>query len=110
MTVTATGVEPESWRDLIAPIAGAETDASGSIRAANGAVEVVDDEAFADAFGVAAPSGPFRLAAVTFGVASLAAAEALFRQGSILHHRIRDRLVVPPTPGQGAAFAFEENS
>jgi hypothetical protein len=110
VAVTATCGKPEEWHEFIAPIAGVEASASEDIRAANGIVEVVDEPAFADRFGVAAPNGPFRLAAVTFGVGSLAATEALLRQSSILHHRIGDRLVVPPAPGQGAAFAFQESS
>lgn len=109
VAVTATGTSPGEWLELIAPIAGVSA-AENSIRAANATVEVLDGSAFSDRFGLTAPDGPFRLAAVTFGVKNLAAAEAMLLQSSILHHRIGDRLVVPPTPGQGAAFAFEENS
>ncbi len=111
VSVTATGDRPKEWRELIAPIAGVEVSAAkDGIPAANATVEVLDGSAFAERFDMAAPDGPFRLAAITFGVANLAAAEAMLRQSSVLHHRIGDRLVVPPAPGQGAAFAFEENS
>jgi len=111
VAVTATGSRPDEWRELIAPIAGVEIGAAeNSIRAANAAVEVLDASAFAERFDIAAPDCPFRLAAVTFGVKNLAAAEAMLREIAILHHRIGDRLIVPPAPGQGAVFAFEENS
>ncbi|NGO52684.1 VOC family protein [Allomesorhizobium camelthorni] len=111
VAVTATGSRPGEWLELIAPVAGVEASvAENSIRAANATVEVLDGSVFADRFDLAAPDGPFRLAAVTFGVKNLAAAEAMLREAAILHHRIGDLLVVPPAPGQGAAFAFEENS
>jgi hypothetical protein len=110
IAVTAIGGQPENWRELISPIVGTESGGTEAIRAANGIIEVMDESCFADRFGAAAPSGPFRLAAVTFGVESLASVEAILRQSSVLHHRIGDRLIVPPAPGQGAAFAFQENS
>jgi hypothetical protein len=111
LSVAATCGKPEDWRKLIAPMTGVEGDgASGIIQAANAAVELMDEEAFADGFGVAAPGGPFRLAAVTFGVGSLDASEAILRENAILYHRVGGRVVVPSGPGQGAVFAFEENS
>ncbi len=49
-----------------------------------------------------------RFAAVIFAVADRGATERLLVSAGIRHHLQGGRLVVPPAPGQGAAFIFED--
>lgn len=48
------------------------------------------------------------LDALVFGVGNLAAARSLLVQNGIEHDLTGQRLVIPPAPGQGATFIFEE--
>ena len=54
--------------------------------------------------------GEFRFAAVVFAVASLPAAERLLAGNAVEHHLRGSDIVVPPAPGQGAAFIFREQA
>ncbi|WP_378950987.1 VOC family protein [Mesorhizobium sp. ANAO-SY3R2] len=48
------------------------------------------------------------LGAMVFGVDDLGAVKSLLVQNGIEHDLTGQRLVIPPAPGQGAAFIFEE--
>lgn len=51
-----------------------------------------------------------QLDAIVFAVGDLAAARALLVRNGIAHDLSVQQLVIPPAPGQGAAFIFEEKS
>ena len=78
---------------------------------ANARLSVLEPAAFEARFGLpaGAPS-KLRFAAIVFSVRSAAAVAKLLAAGAI-EHDIRDNdVVVPPAPGQGAAFIFREMS
>jgi len=79
-----------------------------NIAAPNAQVLVLDSTEFNLALAVRAPTEGLRLRAVAFRVPDLDATEALLRGNGVSCHRNGGRLVVPPAPGQGAIFAFEE--
>jgi hypothetical protein len=115
MAVVACAEDPASHGIFFEAVAGAPATAPSpgliELGLPNAAVEIVDAAIFAAEFGIAAPAGsPLRLAAVVFGVASLTRAEDLLRANVIEFDHRDNRLIVPPAPGQGAIFAFEELS
>lgn len=97
---TATGAEPEGERR---PGIG--------FNLANTRLSVLDPAAFQAGFGLSAgaPSN-LRFAAVVFSVRSAADVAKLLAAGAIEHDIRRSDVVVPPAPGQGAAFIFREMS
>jgi hypothetical protein len=90
-------------RDL--GIAGAPT---ADPAASNAAIPVRTARELRDEFGIDAPAdSALRLAAVVFGVADLAAAEANLTRSAIAFRRHAGRLVIAPAAGQGVPFLFE---
>ncbi len=107
--------DPAAHRQFFEAVTGAPvtSPAAGRIEVClpNAAIAIADAAGFTTEFGLDAPSGsPLRLAAIVFGVASLGQAKALFDAGDVGYQQRGSRLVVPPAPGQGAIFAFEELS
>jgi hypothetical protein len=78
-------------------------------RTENGDVEIVEEVAFRDRFGVspAVEGEGMTLNALRFEVADLAQAEALHRRHGIASQRHVGRLVVPPDVAHGATLTFE---
>jgi hypothetical protein len=75
----------------------------------NGDIEIMEQVAFPDQFGVSADlSGEgMRLNALRFEVADIAQVEALHCRNGIASRRHGGRLVVPPDVGHGATLIFE---
>jgi hypothetical protein len=78
-------------------------------RTENGEVEIVEQVAFRDQFGVSpdVDGEGMSLNALRFEVADIAQAEALFREAGIGSKRHVGRLVVPPDVAFGATLIFE---
>jgi hypothetical protein len=78
-------------------------------RTENGDVEIMEQVAFRDQFGVspAVEGEGMTLNALRFEVADIAQTEASLRQAGIKSHRHVGRLVVPPHVGFGATLIFE---
>jgi hypothetical protein len=78
-------------------------------RTANGDVEIMEQVAFRDQFGVslAVEGEGMTLDALRFELADIAWAEALHRQNGIASQRHVGRLVVPPEVACGATLIFE---
>jgi hypothetical protein len=94
---------------LVANAASASVTRYGlELDAANVAMAVVDNSGLQSEFGIRGESDPgLVLSAIVFGVSDLVATAALFKRNSIKYETRRGRLVVKPTSGQGAVFAFE---
>lgn len=75
----------------------------------NGDVEIMEQVAFRDRFGVAADvrGEEMTLNGLRFEVADIAKVEALHRQNGIASHRHVGRLMVPPDVAHGATLIFE---
>lgn len=91
-------------RDVEAHSFGMDLDAE------NARLSVLTDEGLEAFFGLA-PLGQERglkARGIVLAVADLAATEQLLVSRDIAHEKRGGRLLVPPTPGQGALLAFEE--
>jgi hypothetical protein len=78
-------------------------------RTENGDIEIVEQVAFRDQFGVSpdVEGEGMTLGALRFEVADIAEVDALHRQNGIGSQRHVGRLVVPPDAARGAALIFE---
>ncbi|MDQ6437705.1 VOC family protein [Mesorhizobium sp. LHD-90] len=107
--------EPARFSGIVGVATGAVASAAGEgpevrMSAGNTAVEIVGNAQLASHYGLD-PAGDAGLhaRAIRFSVAEIARASTLLGQSGLAHD-IRDgRIVVPPAPGQGAAFIFEES-
>jgi hypothetical protein len=103
--------EPADIADLIEAGAAAHGSAGNDraeIRLPNATVVAMTPPAIEAEFGVEIGRTPSpRLVGIIFGVANLSAAKACFNSAGIACITRKDRLVVPPSAGQGAFFAFE---
>jgi hypothetical protein len=81
-------------------------------RTGNGDVEIMEQVAFRDQFGVAleVKSDGMTLHALRFEVDDFAQAEALHRQNGVASQRHVGRLVIPPDVAHGATLIFETAS
>ncbi|WP_394891690.1 VOC family protein [Mesorhizobium sp. AaZ16] len=114
--VVASSESPERHAGFLASLARSGVvsrgDSTFDVDLPNGRLCIGPTASLAREFGAEGCAGGsgLRLAAILFGVDDLAATGTLLRSNSIEFSTIGGRLVVPPAPGQGAAFAFEENS
>ena len=78
-------------------------------RTANGDIEIMEQVAFRDQFGVSpeVSGAGMMLQGLRFEVADIAQAEALHRQGGVASRRHVGRLVIPPDAAFGATLIFE---
>jgi hypothetical protein len=112
--VIATSADPQGDAAMLSRFAdtAAESTANGfAITLGSTTVEILDPRAFADSFGITGPDsgGEMRFAAIVFAGAARFASD--LEQGRDIAHLRRDgRRIVPPAPGQGAAFIFEEQT
>lgn len=83
-----------------------------SLGAANAGIEVLTPEALSAHYATDGETAGRGLQgrAVVFRVADLAVTGSLLAANGIAYHRISERLIVPPAPGQGAIFVFEGKS
>ncbi|CAI2934583.1 VOC family protein [Aminobacter niigataensis] len=100
LAVEASVAEQAVAAELLATVARSSVDAVSDIPLANARLAV---RAMAGSSGL-------RLDAMVFAVDDLAVARALLARNGIAHDLSGQRLVIPPAPGQGAAFIFEEKS
>ncbi|GAA2872546.1 catechol 2,3-dioxygenase-like lactoylglutathione lyase family enzyme [Aminobacter niigataensis] len=100
LAVEASVAEPAAAADLLATVARSSVDAVSEIPLSNARLAV---RAMAGSSGL-------RLDAMVFAVDDLAVARELLARNGIAHDLSGQRLVIPPAPGQGAAFIFEEKS
>jgi len=100
LAVEASVAEQAVAAELLATVARSSVDAVSEIPLANARLAV---RAMAGSSGL-------RLDAMVFAVDDLAVARALLARNGIAHDLSGQRLVIPPAPGQGAAFIFEEKS
>lgn len=81
------------------------------IIAANTVIDMVDNERLASRFGLEPlDDAGLHARAICFAVADIANVASLLRTAEISYDTREGRLIVPPAPGQGAAFVFEEKS
>jgi len=85
---------------------GASEDA---VQLPNAILSVVSPESYAQRFGLlAAPSPHLRFQAIVFSIRDKASAARALAAGAIDHNMSGNDIVIPPAPGQGAAFIFRE--
>ncbi len=90
--------------DAIAAGAGDDT-----VRLPNAILSVVTPESYAQRFGLpAAPSPRLRFQAIVFSIRDKASAARALAAGAVDHNMSGNDIVIPPAPGQGAAFIFRE--
>ncbi|TPL51258.1 VOC family protein [Mesorhizobium sp. B2-4-6] len=110
--VVAVSDAPSAQIGLISIAAGASADdlgAGDAVRLPNAILSVVTPETYARRFGLAAkPSSHFRFEAVVFEVRDKAPAIRALAAGAVDHNMSGNDVIVPPAPGQGAAFIFRE--
>ncbi|WFP74230.1 VOC family protein [Mesorhizobium sp. WSM4906] len=107
--IVAVSDRPSSQARLLSTAAGQDANDGDKVRLPNATLTVLTPDAFASRFGVSAGSlSDLRFAAIIFAVRSIAAAAQLLAANAIEHDMSGDEIVVPPTPGQGAAFIFRE--
>lgn len=113
--IIAVSDAPSGQKRLIHTAVGARPDGERlpgiGFNLANARLSVLEPEAFQASFGLpaGAPS-KLRFAAVVFSVRSAAGVTTLLAAGGIEHDICGGDVVVPPAPGQGAAFIFREMS
>lgn len=94
---------------LISIAAGAQGEDGDSVALPNASLTVLTPEAFGSRFDIPAAAAPhLRFAAIVFSLRSTAIAARVLAAGAIAHHMSGKDIVVPPAPGQGAAFIFRE--
>lgn len=110
--VMLSAANPTEHTSLLSFVCGGPSEPAGitglGVATPNAEVVVLDSTELDGALGVRAPTDGLRLRAIVFRVPDINATESLLRSGGILCRRHGARLVVPPAPGQGAIFAFEE--
>lgn len=110
--ILAVGDDPAGQIRLLARAAGVgegSASADGRLVLPNADVMVRSPQHFEAEYGFATGARTaLRFLAIAFAVDDLAATERLLVSAGIKHHLRDGRLVVPPAPGQGAAFIFED--
>lgn len=110
--IVAVSDDPAGQQALLAKAAGsgmASAQANGLLALPNADVLLMRPDEFEAEFAIGAGGRTaLRFAAVIFAVPDRATTERLLVSAGIKHHLQGGRLVVPPAPGQGAAFIFED--
>ncbi|UCI24106.1 VOC family protein [Mesorhizobium sp. B2-8-5] len=111
--VVAVSDAPSAQIGLISIAVGASADdlgAGDAVRLPNAILSVVTPETYTRRFGLAAePSSHFRFEAIVFSIRDKASVAHVLAAGAVDHNMSGNDVVVPPAPGQGAAFIFREN-
>lgn len=109
LSATVVAFDPAAASRFIATVTGVAGEASGAatrFALANGDILVrpatPDDGAL--------PAGLFDFRAVTFAVAGLDATRRVLAENGITFETADQRITVPPAPGQGTRFIFEERA
>jgi hypothetical protein len=111
--VVLSATEPHRHATVLAEVVGARPSLSDdgelALGTANAGIAIITPAALEQTFGIAADRSSLLPVGIVFRVADLAHTEVLLRAGQIVFERRSGRLVVPPAPGQGATFVFEES-
>jgi len=108
--IVAVSNAPSSQCKLLATAAGTVPEDEGDwVELPNAALTVMAPDAFTSRFAVpAGASSALRFAAIVFSTRGNAATARALADGGIEHNMSGGDIVVPPAPGQGAAFIFRE--
>ncbi|MDX8443765.1 VOC family protein [Mesorhizobium australafricanum] len=111
--VIAVSDAPAAQIGLISTAAGAIAGGSGvgddAVQLPNAILSVIKPESYTQNFGLAAlPSPHLRFQAIVFSIRDKASAIRVLAAAAIDHNMSGNDIVVPPAPGQGAAFIFRE--
>ncbi|RTL94387.1 MAG: VOC family protein [Hyphomicrobiales bacterium] len=111
--VVAVSDLPSAQIGLISIATGANASGLGAgndaVRLPNAMLSVVTPETYLQRFRLASkPSSHLRFEAIVFSVRDKASVERALAAGAVDHNMSGDDIVVPPAPGQGAAFIFRE--
>lgn len=107
--IVAVSDRPSSQAGLASAAAGKSVVAGDKVELPNAILSIMAPEAFASRFGLSAGvSSDMRFAAIVFSIRDTAAAARLLATNAIEHNMSGSDIVVPPAPGQGAAFIFRE--
>lgn len=109
--IALSAASPDAYAPLLNIVTGAGEVLPGAVdrvETGNAVLLAMGSDEFEAAFGVAPSDEGLRLSAIVFRVADLSALRALLDRNAIASEMRGARLVVPPAPGQGAIFAFEE--
>lgn len=107
--------DPAEFAGIVRTVSGVSAGEPGNgrqvrISTRNTVIDILDDAELAARFGFEpAGDGGLRARAIRFSVGEVRAVGSLLQAAHIAYDTIDGRIVVPPTPGQGAAFIFEEN-
>ncbi|MEI9404014.1 VOC family protein [Mesorhizobium argentiipisi] len=106
--VIAVSDVPSAQIALISIAARSEADGD-AVRLPNATLSVVTPQGYGQRFGLAAePSPHLRFEAVVFSIRDKATVARALAAGAVDHNMSGNDIVVPPAPGQGAAFIFRE--
>lgn len=108
--IVAASGEPFEQRNVISIAAGIKAQGGGTVyELPNAVVTVLDPAAYSARFGIpaGAPS-ELRFAGIVFSVRHGDTVAKLLAASSVEHHMRGGDIIVPPAPGQGAAFIFRE--
>ena len=107
--IVAVSDSPSSQIGLVSAAAGKQAGHGDRVDLPNAVLTLLTPEAFASRFGVSAgASSNLHFAAIVFSIRGIAAAADLLADNAIEHNMSGNDIVVPPAPGQGAAFIFRE--
>lgn len=107
--VIATSDRPATQIGLMATAANAGEADGNVVRLPNALLEIFSSEEYGSRFGLTvAPSPDLRFAAIVFSVRDKAAVMRVLADNAVRHNMSGNDIVVPPAPGQGAAFIFRE--
>jgi hypothetical protein len=111
--VLLSAAAPDRHAAILAEVVGAQpslgNDGELALAAANAGIAVTPPAVLKAAFGIAEHGSLTLAVGIVLRVADLARSEALLRTAAIAFERRGAHLVVPPAPGQGATFVFEES-
>ncbi|CDX31031.1 conserved hypothetical protein [Mesorhizobium plurifarium] len=94
---------------IAADASAGDLEAADAVRLPNAILSVVTPGTYLQRFGLAAkPSSHLRFEAIVFSVRDKASVAQALAAGAVDHNMSGDDIVVPPAPGQGAAFIFRE--
>lgn len=109
LEIIAVSDRPAAQIGLIATAAEADASDGDTVRLPNANLSVLSSEDYGLRFGLmVAPSPDLRFAAIVFSVRDKAATRRLLADNAVRHNMSGNDIVVPPAPGQGAAFIFRE--
>ncbi|MDX8464310.1 VOC family protein [Mesorhizobium sp. VK23B] len=107
--IVAVSDRPSSQAGLVSTAAGEDAKHSDKIELPNATLTILTPDSFASRFGIpAGGASDLRFAAIVLSTRSAADAAHLLAANAIEHNMSGNDIVVPPAPGQGAAFIFRE--